>query len=249
MEGWTGPHADVVVTSPPYNLAKDYGGYYDKREWSDYLDWTEAWGGGVRNILRRNGSFFLNIGYTMRRPSLPFDVVDRMCHGRPQFRLQNVIHWIKSISIPERGFMAGHFKPINSDRFVNQCHEFIFHLTLTCAVKVDKLSIGTPYADKSNTARWKHGRNVRDRGNVWFIPYEQKNAGDMVHPCEFPPALPEMCAKLHGTRSNMIVYDPFAGIGSTAVACKKIGARSINTEINAQYVSIARKRWRATCCA
>lgn len=46
MGAWRGPRADVVVTSPPYNLAKDYGGYDDRREWSEYLEWTEAWGGG-----------------------------------------------------------------------------------------------------------------------------------------------------------------------------------------------------------
>ena len=198
------------------------------------------------DVLHDDGSFFLNVGYTMRRPHMPFDVVERMCRGGPGFKLQNVIHWIKSISIPERGFTAGHFKPINSERFVNQCHEFIFHLTKTGAVKIDKLSIGSPYADKSNTDRWSHGRTVRDRGNVWFIPYEQKNAGDMIHPCEFPPGLPEMCVKLHGRRDGMLVYDPFAGIGSTAVACKRLGVRSINTEINAQYIRIAKDRWEAT---
>lgn len=200
-------------------------------------------GGGVRNVLRDDGSFFLNVGYTMRRPAIPFDVADRMCRGSPGFRLQNVIHWIKSISIPERGFVAGHFKPINSARFVNQCHEFIFHLTKGGDVKLDKLSIGVPYADKSNTSRWSHGRTVRDRGNVWLIPYEQKNAGDMVHPSEFPPGLPEMCVRLHGARAGMLVYDPFSGIGSTAVACKRLGVGSVNTEIDPEYVAIARSRW------
>lgn len=242
MDAWKGPKADIVVTSPPYNLGKKYAMYDDRRSWGGYLDWTGEYGRRIHDVMRDDGSFFLNIGYTARRPHIPYDVLSRMCDVAG-FTLQNTIHWVKSIAIPERGFAAGHFKPINSERFMNQCHEYIFHLTKKGAVKIDKIAIGAPYTDQSNTTRWAHGRETRDRGNVWFIPYEQKNAGDMIHPCEFPPGLPDMCIRLHGIRRrNMLVYDPFSGIGSTAVACVRLGVGSVNTEIDEGYVAIARDR-------
>lgn len=232
------PPPKVVVTSPPYNLGKKYSSYNDRRPQGEYLAWVRRWGALVHKIMDDDGSFFLNVGYTARAPDLPFRVLGQL---REFFAVQNVIHWVKSISMPERGFAAGHFQPISSERYVNLCHEYVFHLTKTGSVKLDKLAIGTPYADKSNTTRWGHGRTVRDRGNVWFVPYEQKN-GDMKHPAEFPPALPEMCVRLHGVSEGMLVYDPFAGIGSTAVACKRLGIDSIGTEIDPRYAALANER-------
>ena len=227
-----------MVTSPPYNLGKKYRLYRDSLGRRQYLDWSEEWCGAVHDVLADDGSFFLNLGYAPRDPALPFEVLERIL---PKFRIQNVIHWIHSISAPEHDIMAGHFKPINSRRFVNQCHEYVFHLTKNGSVNLDKAAIGVRYADESNISRWSHGRTKRDRGNVWFIPYVQKN-GDMLHPCEFPPELPEMCIRLHGVSDGMLVYDQFAGIGSTAVACMRLNVASINTEIDGDYVRIAKQR-------
>ncbi len=198
----------------------------------------ENMGGGIYNLLDVDGSFFLNIGYTAKNPNIPFDVHHALSEI---FETQNVIHWIKSISIPESDFVAGHFKPINTPRFVNQCHEYVFHFTKKGSVKLDKLSVGVPYADKTNLTRWKHGNTKRDRGNVWFIPYETKN-GNIKHPCEFPTKLPQMCIMLHGISKNMLVYDPFMGIGSTALACKRLGVNCVGTEIDKEYVRIANQR-------
>ena len=238
MHGYNGKKINVVVTSPPYNLGKKYNTYSDNLDHSEYLNWVKIWGGGIRHILHKRGSFFLNIGYTARNPNIPFDVLRVLSE---YFELQNVIHWIKSISIPEADFTIGHFKPINTQRFVNQCHEYVFHFTKKGDVKLDKLSVGVPYADKTNLTRWNHKNSIRDRGNIWFIPYETKN-GNMKHPCEFPIRLPEMCIKLHGITKNMIVYDPFMGIGSTAVACKKLNIECIGTEIDQEYIDVANNR-------
>ena len=75
------------------------------------------------------------------------------------FVLQNTIHWIKSITIDESdgsSISRGHFKPISSPRFLNDCHEYVFHLTPTGRTPIDRLALGVPYADKSNIARWGH---------------------------------------------------------------------------------------------
>ena len=57
--------------------------------------------------------------------------------------------------IPTLGsFSIGHFKPIPSNRYLNNFYEFIFHFTKKGDVKLDKLAIGVPYQDKSNVRRW-----------------------------------------------------------------------------------------------
>ena len=101
-----------------------------------------------------------------------------------------------------------------------------------------------PYQHKSNVTRWKEKRDLRDRGNVWFIRYENKQGGfePILHPTVFPEKLPYLCIKLHGIRKNMVVYDPFMGIGTTALACLKLGVNFVGTDIDEKYVKIANNR-------
>ena len=149
---------DLVVTSPPYNLGVDYKKYSDRQDRQSYLRWCREWAGGVRRILKPSGSFFLNIGSAPSNPMLPHEIVIEL---RDLFVLQNTIHWIKSITIQDReGNLQshGHFKPISSKRFLNDCHEYIFHFTKTGRVEIDRLALGVPYQDKSNISRWRHTR-------------------------------------------------------------------------------------------
>jgi len=240
---------DVIVTSPPYNLNKEYGSYKDNKERDEYLNWLYEIAQLSYLILKDNGSFFLNIGGTPSDPILPFEVVDRF--RKAGYKLQNTIHWIKSISFEKEDVgknngirddcSIGHFKPIISERFLTDLHEYIFHLTKVGNVKLDKRAIGVPYQDKTNIGRWKSAtHDKRDRGNVWFIPYPTIQEG-RPHPAVFPEKLPYLCIKMHGIKQDMVVYDPFMGIGNTALACINQGIQYIGTEIDTDYIRIARE--------
>lgn len=236
---------DIVVTSPPYNIGIKYGKHNDNLPREKYLKWMGELGHQVKRALRDDGSFFLNIGNTPRDQWIAWDVAGRL---RGEFVLQNVIHWVKSIAIRKQdvgdypniiGDVAvGHFKPIVSGRFLNDCHEYIFHFTKFGETKLEKLSIGVPYQDKTNIGRWKVATaDNRDRGNTWFMPYETiKNKSERPHPAPFPSRLPEMCIKLHGVRKGLKVVDPFSGIGSTAFASLKLGVSFIGFEIDKEYL-------------
>ena len=122
---------DLVVTSPPYNLGIKYGKYSDISDRASYLNWCEEWGNQIRRVLKPDGSFFLNVGSAPSNPMLPHELVLRL---RILFHLQNTIHWIKAITIEDEDGLPisrGHFKPISSPRFLNDCHEYVFHLTRT----------------------------------------------------------------------------------------------------------------------
>ncbi len=231
---------DVVITSPPYNLDIKYASYKDDQPRQAYLQWTKQWVDEVKRVLHPNGSFFLNVGGSSNDPWIPIEVA---CVVRETgFILQNNIVWAKSICLGEDSF--GHFKPINSSRYLNGLHESIFHFTQTGKVQVDRLAIGVPFADKSNIARWGHAHDRRCRGNIWFIPYKtiQKKEEKGSHPAIFPVELPEMCIKLHGLEKTKFVYDPFGGIGTTALACKKLNLDCVCTDLDAAYCDIAHKR-------
>ncbi|NOJ27204.1 MAG: site-specific DNA-methyltransferase [Nitrososphaera sp.] len=237
---------DVVVTSPPYNIGINYGRYDDSRPRQEYLQWLGRIGQQIRRVLADDGSFFLNIGNKPKDQWIAWDVAYVL---RRDFVLQNVLHWVKSIAISKQDtgdypnitgdIAVGHFKPIVSERFLNDCHEYIFHFTKTGDVKLDKLAVGIPYQDKTNIGRWKTAKqDKRDRGNTWFIPYKTvKSRKDRPHPATFPVMLPEMCIKLHG--KARLAVDPFVGIGSTAVACKNLGVSFVGFEIDRQYLDSA----------
>jgi len=250
------PHSvDVIVTSPPYNLGIRYSRYKDCLPQAEYLRWTDTWVTAAARVLRPGGSLFLNVG---TRPSDPWTALDVAQVVRSRLRLQNIIHWIKSIAI-DRGsagagsalakdLAVGHYKPINSDRFLNDCHEFVFHFTPQGDTRLDRLALGVPYQDQSNIGRWRAAAGgVRCRGNTWFIPYEtiQQRDRDRPHPATFPPRLPEQCLKLHGLSRIETVLDPFTGLGSTAVACARLGLEFVGAEIDEAYLEEAAERVRA----
>lgn len=218
---------DVIVTSPPYNLGINYGRYQDSLPIDQYLSWTNAWVKETTRLLKLDGSFFLNLGSSPSNPNMPFQVALEV--GRT-LRLQNTFHWIKSITVETtdgQSISAGHFKPINSRRFVTDCHEYVFHFTHSGNVSLNRLGIGVPYKDKSNIGRWKHtnGSDKRCRGNVWFIPYETitRRSEERPHPATFPIQLAKNCILLHSPNRPATVLDPFVGLGSTAIAASECG--------------------------
>jgi site-specific DNA-methyltransferase (adenine-specific) len=238
---------DITVTSPPYNLGIKYRKYSDKESRGSYLQWCREWAAEIRRVLKAQGSLFLNIGSAPSSPMLPHELVMQL---RDVFVLQNVIHWVKSITIEDREGEVrsyGHFKPISSKRFLHDCHEYIFHFSKTGRVELDRLAIGVPYQDKSNIARWSHtrGSDLRCRGNTWFIPYEtiQSRAKERPHPATFPIQLAEWCIKLHGVSRIKTMLDPFLGIGNSAVAAQRCGVKKfIGFEIDEAYLAEAKRR-------
>jgi site-specific DNA-methyltransferase (adenine-specific) len=254
MSQLTNESVDLVVTSPPYNLGIEYRQYADRQDRQSYLDSCARWSTQIRRILRSEGSFFLNVGSAPSNPMLPHQIAIELTSASGGFLLQNTIHWIKSIAVEDReGDLKshGHFKPINSKRFLNDCHECIFHFTKTGRVELDRLSIGVPYQDKSNIARWSHtrGSDLRCRGNTWFIPYEtiQSREKERPHPATFPVQLAEWCIKLHGVSRIETMLDPFLGIGNSAVAAQRCGVkRFIGFEIDETYLAEAKRRLSST---
>jgi site-specific DNA-methyltransferase (adenine-specific) len=167
---------------------------------------------------------------------------------RAIFRLQNAIIWVKSISIGEESF--GHFKPVNSQRYLNHLYEHVFHFTKTGETPLDRLAVGVPFKDKSNIARWGHTEDRRCGGDVWFIPYRtirSKSQRDH-HPSPFPVELAERCIKLHcppvsgepdAAGARGMVLDPFLGVGSTLLAAQRLGYCGVGIEIDASYAEAA----------
>lgn len=229
---------DVIVTSPPYNIGIKYASYNDQLIQSEYLQWLDAVFIQLRRVMKPAASFFLNVGNQNKHPWLTMEV---MSVARPHFHLQNNIVWAKSLTIGEDS--VGHFKPINSPRYLNNVHESLFHLTKTGVVAIDRLAVGVPFKDKSNIARFGHTKDRRCAGNIWYVPYKtvQSKGEKFNHPASYPVELVERCLKLHGG-DDLMVLDPFLGTGTTLVAAQNLNHRGIGFELDTGYVRIAEDR-------
>ncbi len=229
---------NMIITSPPYNLNIRYNQYKDNKKMKEYLEWLSCVFKSWINPLKDNGSIFLNVGSSNRNPWVAMDVAQV---ARKYFILQNEFVWIKSISISDT--THGHFKPINSKRYTNNTHEKVFHFTKTGNVEIHREDIGVPYMDKSNIKRWNKNKDLRCRGNCWYIPYKtissKKQKGN--HPATFPIELAVQCIKLHGYNKRTQIYDPFVGTGTTLIAAQKLNINATGTDIDQNYIKYAKK--------
>ncbi len=230
------------MTSPPYNIGLAYRSYEDRLPHAAYLNWMREVGHAIARTLKPDGALFLNVGSTNADPWVAMEVAAAF---RDALVLQNQIVWVKSVSVGDD--TLGHFKPINSRRFLNHNFESVFHFTKTGAVPVDRLAVGVPFKDKSNIARWGHERDRRCAGNVWFIPYGtvRSRAQKFDHPAGYPVELPVRCLRLHGAKPGAVVLDPFLGAGTTLVAAARLGLRGIGFELDAEYGNAAVRRLEA----
>lgn len=235
---------DAIVTSPPYNLNIQYGSYDDQKPREDYLNWLKEIFLECKRVLKHDGHLFVNMGYSNVDPWIGMEVAFTL---REDFILQNHIQWVKSIHVNDK--TTGHFKPINSSRFLCPTWEHLFHFTKTGKVSIDRLAVGVPYEYYEANLRGKNTKetkpNLRDKGNVWFIPYETINSKELrgKHPAIFPVKLAEDCIKLTGV-SQGLVLDPFMGTGTTAVAAVQMNWDYVGYEIDEDYRRFAEERIR-----
>lgn len=191
---------DIVVTSPPYNLDIKYGTYQDAKPRLEYLAWLLDVFTEIKRVLKPNGHFFLNVGYSNLDPWVGHDVAGE---ARKIMVLQNNFTWIKSIAIDDK--QIGHYKPINSERFANPVWEHIFHFTKTGDVKCDKEAIGVPYAYEcniDNTSRVR-GRMIKKLGYLNKRDFEAR-----ATQAEKDKVATDLAAKLEKQKPRSTVHCP-----------------------------------------
>jgi site-specific DNA-methyltransferase (adenine-specific) len=245
---------DCVITSPPYNIGLKYNKYEDKKPRDQYLEWIYDIFVEIKRILKDDGHIFLNIGYTNTDPWIAMEVALKL---KDLFILQNKITWVKSVSIGDGADDThGHFKPINSNRYITPTNEEIFHFTKSGNEPIDRKIIGVPYKYKCNLKERSKKKNKvgelkedkRCKGNTWFIPYKtissKKEKGH--HPATYPLELVEHCVKLSNKKEG-VVLDPFIGSGTTLKAIKNLNdneegynLNGIGIDIDEKYLDFAR---------
>ncbi len=214
---------DVTVTSPPY---KDEDGYTPALMLMMFRE--------LYRMHKPDTYAFVNFGHLVDFKARPFWLV------QIAYRCGWVLHETFIWEKPQ-------FSPVTSNKNVNNVYEFVFMFRKGKPTELDRLSIGVPYADKSNIKRYGAGKDVRCGGNIWRIGYDTiQRSDEKLHPHRFPEELPLRCLKL--VRPSLprcaVVCDPFGGSFTTAAVAKERGYDFISCEcslFNALTASYARQ--------
>jgi site-specific DNA-methyltransferase (adenine-specific) len=215
----------LMVTSPPYNVGKEYDQNLTLEEYRELLRrvWRE-----VKRVLVPGGRACINIANLGRKPYIPlhcFIIEDMLDLG---FLMRGEIIWNKGASgSPSTawGTWLSARNPILRD-----VHEYI--LVFSKGMFTRK----TATKRKSTISREEFLEFTK---SVWTFPAEP--ASKIGHPAPFPVELPYRLIQLY-TFEEEIVLDPFMGSGQTAIAALKSGRHFVGYEIEEQYVRLAERR-------
>jgi site-specific DNA-methyltransferase (adenine-specific) len=224
---------DVIVTSPPYNRGKRYGKAYDDRmPAAEYHALLFRVFRECHRVLSDRGAFFLNIGDAARDQGKS-ERVARWAEEAGFHRLQTLV-WVKTV------LGKGHFTPSGQGRRFSNVFEYVFLFAKGPSPRLDVKRVGIPYADKSNIGRYG-STDLRDAGNVWFVPYRETTGATVKkgHEAPFPVELPWRAIRcVPGARR---VLDPFAGTGSTLAAAESLGVEGVGYEPHTPPAVIRRR--------
>lgn len=207
----------LTITSPPY---KDEDGYLD-------IDFGNLYSELYR-VHKPKSLFFLNFGHLADFKERPFlNLFEAIKAG---WKLNDTITWVKT-----------QYSPIQGKKRVNNLTEFVFLLYKGSMPDLDRLSVGVPYADKTNIGRYSD-RDLKCGGNCWVVPYETiTNKKDKLHNDRFPLELPKKCIKLAGLKEGLVL-DIFAGSGTTLLAASQLGLDSLGCDKNPKYREVFENR-------
>jgi site-specific DNA-methyltransferase (adenine-specific) len=214
----------LMVTSPPYNVGKEYDENLSLNEYRDFLKkvWAE-----VKRILVPGGRVCINIANLGRKPYIPlhtFIINDMLELG---FLMRGEIIWNKAAGGSPSTAWGSWLSAKNPT--LRDIHEYIL-----------VFSKGT-FSRESNERKSTIQKEefLEFTKSVWTFPAEP--ATKVGHPAPFPLELPYRAIQLYSFEGD-VVLDPFMGSGQTAIAAIKTKRHYVGYEINGEYISLAEKR-------
>jgi adenine-specific DNA-methyltransferase len=235
---------DLVVTSPPYNIGKPYE---ERLKLEEYTSWHEVL---IREIVRRmkaNGSICWQVGnYIENGQIFPLDYVFHPIFSKLGLKLRNRIVWRYGHGLHQTRRFSGRYEVV---LWYTKTDDYAFNLDAVRVppkypgkrayrgAKIGQLS-GNPLG-KNPEDVWEVVDSAHD---IWNIPNVKAGHVEKTeHPCQFPVGLVERLI-LALTQKAQVVFDPFAGTGSTGVAALLHGRRFLGCELDSLYAELAHSR-------
>jgi site-specific DNA-methyltransferase (adenine-specific) len=212
----------LMVTSPPYNVGKEYD---EDMTISEYIAWLDRVWVEVFRLLVPGGRACINVANLGRKPYIPLHTLITESMLRLGFLMRGEIIWNKAASAsPSTAW--GSWKSA-SNPTLRDVHEYILVFSKGAFKRQN------PQHKESTIS---NGEFLEFTKSVWTFPAE--SARKIGHPAPFPVELPYRLIQLYSFRDE-VVLDPFMGSGQTAIAALKAGRHYIGYELNPEYVNLA----------
>ena len=224
MEELPANSVHLMVTSPPYNVSKEYDEDLNLEEYLERLQrvWAETY-----RVLAPGGRACINVANLGRKPYIPLHSYFISGMLKTGFLMRGEIIWDKGSSASPStawGSWQSASNPVLRD-----VHEYILVFSKDSFRRSRRGKEST--ISKEQFLEWTK--------SVWSFP--AVSARKIGHPAPFPEELPNSLIQLYTFKGD-IVLDPFTGSGTTCLVAAAAGRHFIGYEINSTYIELARKR-------
>jgi adenine-specific DNA-methyltransferase len=225
---------NLTVTSPPYNIGKEYENLLPL---DDYINWCEKWITEIYRLTLCDGAFWLNLGYLSIKNRAKAIPISYLLWDKIPFYLIQEIVWNYGAGVAGSKF----FSPRNEKFlwYVKNSEAYTFNLD-------DIRDPNVKYPNQKKNGKIKVNPLGKNPTDVWEFPKvtSGKNRSSQErtpHPAQFPIAVIERIIKA-SSNENQIILDPFLGSGTTAVVALDLNRVVIGFEIREEYCDIAANR-------
>ena len=225
---------NLTVTSPPYNIGKEYE---DPLELDHYLDWCGQWIHEIHRLTTPTGAFWLNLGYVSKPGVARAIPIPYLLWNRTPFFLVQEVVWHYGAGVAARNS----FSPRNEKFlwYVKDEKNYTFNLD-------DVRDPDVKYPNQKKNGKLKCNPLGKNPSDVWLFPKvtsgsDRASPERTEHPAQFPVAVIERISRACSNRGD-VVLDPFMGSGTTALVNVQLGRPVLGFEQSNRYMEIAVRR-------
>ena len=226
----------LVVTSPPYNLGKNYE---NKTSIDAYLETQERVIAECVRLLHRRGSLCWQVGnYVEQSEIVPLDAILYPVFRAHGLKLRNRIIWHFGHGLHCTKRLSGRYETIS---WWTKSDQYTWNLD---AIRVPAKYPGKRYFKGPNVGKLSGNPKGKNPSDVWDFPNVKNNHPEKtIHPCQFPVEPVERLV-LAMTDVGDVVLDPYMGVGSSIIAALMHDRMAYGCDIVPEYVDVARQRVR-----
>ena len=226
----------LIVTSPPYNLGKEYESRAPLDAW---LENQERVVGECARLLHPQGSICWQVGnYVQEGEIVPLDTLLYPLFRRRGLRLRNRVIWHFGHGLHCSRRLSGRYETIN---WWTAGGDYTWNLD---AIRIPSKYPGKRHFKGPNAGKLSGNPRGKNPSDVWEFPNVKSNHPEKtIHPCQFPVELVERLV-LSMTDAGDAVLDPYMGVGSSIIAALMHGRTACGCDVVPEYVEIARRRVR-----
>lgn len=224
----------LVITSPPYNIGKSYE---TRTDLSLYLKQQSQIINECVRILKPSGSICWQVGnYIDNGEIIPLDIVLFNLFAERGLKLRNRIIWHFGHGLHAKKRFSGRYEVV---LWFTKTDNYVFNLDM---VRVPQKYPNKRYFKGPNKGELSGNPLGKNPSDVWEIPNVKANHVEKtIHPCQFPVELIERLVLALSNEDDWI-FDPFLGVGTTAIAALLHNRKTIGAEIHDEYYSITKER-------